>query len=159
MILLITKFFLKKLYHYGIRGTTYQWFDSYLSNRKQFVSIGNHDKSESLLITYGVPQGPVLGPLLFLLYINDFYKSIDIFDFHIFADDTNLLSSHKSLLALESEINTNLYHIAANKLSLNIEKTFHNLSSSSEKKIAKSNYILMINQLREKCALSILASL
>ena len=59
------KILLKKLYHYGVRGTTYQWFDSYLSNRKQFVSIGN-EKSESLLITHGVLQGSVLRPLLFL---------------------------------------------------------------------------------------------
>ena len=63
----------------------------------------------------------------FSLYINNFCKSTDIFDFHIFADDTNLFYSHKSQLALESEINNNLYHIsnwlAANKLSLNIEKT------------------------------------
>ena len=120
------KILLKKLYHYGVCGTTYRWFDSYLSNRKQFVSIGN-EKSEILLIALGVPQGSVLGPLLFILYINNFYKSSDIFDFHIFANDTNLFSSHKSLLALESEINSNLYHIsnwlAANEPSLNTEKT------------------------------------
>ena len=62
---------LAKLYSYGIRGMAYDWFVSYLSNRSQFVSIGN-TKSISKLTTCGVPQGSVLGPLLFLLYINNF---------------------------------------------------------------------------------------
>ena len=110
-----------------------------------FVSFGN-EKSESLLITHGVPQCSVLGLLLFLLYINDFYKSTVIFDFHIFADDTNLYSSHKSLLALESEINNNLYHIsnwlAANKLSLNIEKTNFIIFHPHQKKNKLPNQII-----------------
>ena len=84
---------LKKLENCGIRGIAKQWFCSYLSNRKQFVSLGSI-KSEERLVTCGVPQGSVLGPLLFLLHINDFSNSATNIDFHLFADDSNLFCSH-----------------------------------------------------------------
>ena len=117
---------LEKLYRYGIRGIPYDWFSSYLSNRRQFVSIGNIQSHESE-ITCGVPQGSVLGPLLFLLYINDFHNCSKAFEFNIFADDTNLFYANASLVNLESIINENLKKVidwlAANKLSLNIDKT------------------------------------
>ena len=71
---------LAKLYSYGIRGIVYDWFVSYLSNRYQFVSIGN-TSSTSKPIICGVPEGSVLGPLLFLLYINDFCNCSTVFDF------------------------------------------------------------------------------
>ena len=117
---------LKKLNHYGIRGIANDWFASYLSNRRQYVTIGSI-KSDDTLIAHGVPQGSVLGPLLFLLYINDFSKCSNVFDFHIFADDTNLFYSNSNLAELESIVNYNLRMVSdwlmANKVSLNIDKT------------------------------------
>ena len=111
---------------YGIRGIAKEWFSSYLRNRKQFVSIKN-TCSDYLDITCGVPQGSVLGPLLFLIYINDFQRCSSKLDFHLFADDSNLFYASKSLSGIESIINAELVHVktwlAANKLSLNIAKS------------------------------------
>ena len=80
---------LKKLEHYGIRGLANNWFKSYLSNRKQFVTINGFNSSKQTL-KYGVPQGSVLGPLLFLIYINDLHQAVKFSDVH-HSDDTNLL--------------------------------------------------------------------
>ena len=86
---------LSKLCHYGIRGLTNKWFESYLANRKQFVSINGFASSTSSIAS-GVPQEPVFGPLLFLLYINDLNTAMKHFKVHHFADDTNLLIINKS---------------------------------------------------------------
>ncbi len=80
---------INKLEKYGIRGFANDWFASYLTGRKHFVSL-NNISSDLNDINCGIPQGSVLGPLLFLLYINDFYKCSELFDFHHFADDSNL---------------------------------------------------------------------
>ena len=85
---------LQKLNHYGIRGIANNWFNSYLSNRTQFVSI-NGFQSKTKNISIGVPQGSVLGPLLFLIYINDLNVAINYAIVHHFADDTNLLITGK----------------------------------------------------------------
>ena len=117
---------LDKLEYYGICGVAKEWFSSYLRNRKQFVSI-NNTCSSYLDITCGVPQGSVLGPLLFLIYINDFQRCSSKLDFHLFADDSNLFYASKSLSGSESIINAELVHVKtwllANKLSLNITKS------------------------------------
>ena len=122
---------IRKRSHYGIRGIANDWFTSYLHNRRQHVSIGS-TKSDDILTTHGVPQGSVLGPLLFLLYINDLSNCSELFDFHTFVDDTNLFYSNRSLTELEDVLNNNLW-LMANKLSLNVNKTnfiiFHPLKS------------------------------
>jgi retron-type reverse transcriptase len=94
-----------KLEHYGIRGKTKDWFISFLENRKQFVSIGS-SVSDELVVPCGVPQGSVLGPLLFLLYMNDFNDSSKVFDFHLFADDSNLFCTNKSIFYMEQVTST-----------------------------------------------------
>ena len=82
---------INKLFHYGIRGIGNDWFTSYLSNRTQNVSILGFD-SETKVVPHGVAQGSVLGPLLFLLYINDLHAAIEFSKVYHFADDTNFLN-------------------------------------------------------------------
>ena len=117
---------ISKLYHYGIRGVANKWFSSYLSNRFQKVSL-NGTSSQSLPITCGVPQGSILGPLLFLLYINDMHLSVEHSIIYHFADDTNLLYSCKSFKTLRKRVNKDLQllheWLCANRLSLNTGKT------------------------------------
>ena len=115
-----------KLEHYGVRGVVKQWFYSYLNNRNQFVSINGY-KSSRKIIKCGVPQGSVLGPLLFLLYINDFSSSVKHSTVHHFADDTNLMCINRSLKQLNQHINYDLKKITdwlnSNLISLNTDKT------------------------------------
>ena len=82
---------LSKLYHYGIRGKANDWLRSYLTNRKQLVSI-NGFNSKELSMEFGVPQGSVLGPLLFLVYINGIHATLKYSTTRLFADDTSLLN-------------------------------------------------------------------
>ena len=98
---------LAKLSHYGIRGVSNDWFKSYLSNRSQYVSINGY-KSGLAAINCGVPQGSVLGPLLFVLSINDLNQEIRFCKFHHFADDTNLLCLGNSIKKLNKLVNADL---------------------------------------------------
>ena len=92
----------------------------------QTVSLGSVN-SDIQTVCCGVPQGSVLGPLLFLIYINDFHNCSELLDFHLFADDASLFFKHKDINILESEINSELANVhiwlSANQLSLNIEKS------------------------------------
>ena len=133
---------LTKLEHYGIRGTALNWFKSYLSNRKQYVFL-NGESSKLKDVTCGVPQGSVLGPLLFLLYINDLPNISKVFNFYLFADDTNIYCEANTLEELEFIINKELKELRTwlivNRLSLNINKTnfviFHPYNKPLKQKI------------------------
>ena len=117
---------LMKLEYYGIRGTTLDWFKSYLSDRKQYVSV-NGSNSSCLSVTCGVPQGSVLGPLLFLIYINDLPRSSKKLTFYLFADDTNIYYESNNPDLLQQTVNKELKKVKiwldVNKLSLNVDKT------------------------------------
>ena len=123
--------------YYGIRGIALEWFHSYFKGRKQSVVVGG-EMSENLNINYGVPKGSVLGPLLFLLYINDIPLSSKVFDFHLFADDTSLFMSNANLENSELEANMELANISdwliANKLSLNTKKSNFLVTTPGHKK-------------------------
>ena len=117
---------LVKLEHYGVRGKELSWFTSYLSNRVQAVDVDGR-LSKPQTVKMGVPQGSVLGPILFLIYINDFYKCLDQdVAALLFADDTTLQLSSTNLPYLYQKANHNLKlaeeWFNTNLLSLNTKK-------------------------------------
>ena len=141
-------------HNYGIRGTVLSWFRDYLFLRQQYVAFHSSTSSKSY-ITCGVPQGSILGPLLFLIYINDIIKSSSLLTYVLFADDTSVFYSHKCLNTLVNTLNSELAKISTwfkcNKLSLNIDKTcFINFNTSQSQLIIPNNIIIDNIPLTEK---------
>ena len=102
---------IKKLHYYGIDGTALKWFKSYFSNKKQHIS--SQDVSENCLdIIWGIPQGSLLGPLIFLVYANDLFKAPKPLMELMFADNTNLFLSHKNIGTLFDSMNVELENVS-----------------------------------------------
>ena len=133
---------LSKLHRYGIRGTAQLWFRDYLSQRQQYVLFSNAE-SEKSTVKCGVPQGSILGPLLFLLYINDLVHTSNSLMPILFADDTNIFLSGNSIQQITSTMNAELKKIVAwlhtNKLSLNVKKTHYMIFRSKRRKVHTDN--------------------
>ena len=117
---------LQKLHYYGIRDLASDWFSSYFCNREQFVSINEFNST-----TRGVPQGTVLGPILFLIYINDLHNAIKLSQPLHFADDTCLLNIQSKVSKINSCLNKDLkefsFWLNANRIALNVAKTSYAL--------------------------------
>lgn len=131
------KILLDKLEHYGIRGHALKLLKSYLSNRKQFT-FTNGTKSDTSSIEYGVPQGSVLGPLLFIIYVNDIQYATKE-NLRLFADDSNMFISDFDPISLKNRTIKALHELIkwfkANKLVINMSKTNYNLFSAMNKNI------------------------
>ena len=136
------KILLGKLQHYGVRGITFNWFQSYLTNRRQFVEV-NSASSDVLDVMCGVPQGSVLGPLFFLIFINDLPAVCKSLKFYLLADDTNIYFESDKLDLFEKTINEELRKVdkwlTTNRLALNVNKShfvlFHSSSNIPHRKI------------------------
>ncbi len=117
---------LRKLHHYGIRGKAQDWFRSYLYQRRQYVNFKGQ-KSDTLTVLYGVPQGSVLGPLLFILYSNDLPESLKYSKTVLFADDTTVYYCGTNITSVYDNMNSDLNQLSdwfrANQLSVNATKT------------------------------------
>ena len=143
---------LNKLQYYGIRDASLLWFNSYLNCRKQYVDIGGHISTQRL-ITTGVPQGSILGPLLFIIYMNDIPNCSPSFNFILYADDTSLFASldiyrESYSVSINDELNHVYQWLCCNKLSLNLEKTKCMFFHHHRKNIAGKIPDIMINDKR-----------
>ena len=144
-----------KLQYYGIHGTAINWFKSYLSDRNQYVQFNDCVSSQTGIST-GVPQGSILGPLLFIIYMNDIATVTNKFHFTLYADDTSLIepictftSDLKNAEEASNAINDELLLItdwlSLNKLSLNAKKTKMMIFHHRQRKISNLKLNIFIN--------------
>ena len=139
---------LRKLELYCITDRNYAWIKSYLSNRLQTIQVDENCSTEYCVVNCGVPQGSILGPLLFLLYVNGLKNASSVLDPIMFSDDTNLFYTHSNIQRLFLTMNEELFGIiqwfTSNKLSLNAKKTRY---SCFHKPSKKDNIPLMLQKL------------
>ena len=140
---------LKTLEYYGIKGNAKKWLESYLQNRKQCIVDNGNNMTSFCTITCGVPQGSILGLLLFLICVNDFSQASTEMSAVMFGDDTNLFMSDKNIINLYTKMNTELEKVStrfkANKLSLNVSKNKYSLFHHTVK-INKHSYKSTISE-------------
>jgi len=144
---------LSKLHHYGISGLALKWIQNYLTNRKQFVHVyGTNSNYHDIKL--GIPQGSILGPILFILYINDLPNALKDSSSILFADDTSIFFSHKDIHKLMSTLSNELANVdiwlQANRLSINISKTNYILFKPRQKQINYNISLSYRNQLLER---------
>ena len=136
---------LDKLYKHGIRGTPWNWFKNYLENRKQYWCYSD-TLSATMPITHGVPQGSILGPWLFILYINDFANVSENLFSILFADDTAVLIESTHINTMIATLNCELAKLTewlnANKLSINVSMSHYMIFHRSRRKLNKGNILL-----------------
>ena len=126
---------LNKLEHYGVRGSSLKWMASYLNNRKQFVTINGSDSSTKAM-KFGVPQGSILGPLLFIIYINDIPNILPTAKFILYADDANIILTGSNIAEVNQQldklVNIIPQWVSSNGLALNLKKTKYMIFSRSK---------------------------
>ena len=114
---------LAKMYHYGFRGIVLDWFKNYLTNRTQFVDYNCH-KSSTKHIDTGMPQGSIMGPMGFIIYVNDIPNAAQELSFILYADDTSAFTSHHDISTLNTIMNNGISKLntwfKSNKLSINL---------------------------------------
>ena len=145
------KILLHKCEHYGIRGQALSWLKSYLSNRMQYT-IANGVKSSKKAVEYGVPQGSVLGPLLFLLYVNDIAQATGNHKLRLFADDSNVFVTARDPATLKSLMYEVIEKMCdwfkANKLTVNAKKTQFSIFSQPNQNVPQAlNSIKVLGKL------------